>query len=76
MQEAHQPTILAKKVRKPQPTRQELKDSHKARMAERRRMYRITCATQPTTPHIFANISKHHEFYGDTPSEHEARKIL
>ena len=25
-------------------------------------------------PHVFANISKNHEHYGDTPAEHEQRK--
>lgn len=24
---------------------------------------------------IYANLSKNHEFYGDTPSEHEKRKL-
>lgn len=55
-------------------TKQEIKDAHKIELAARkilRERYRKMLPKR----HIFANLSKNHPFYGDTPSEHERRKL-
>jgi hypothetical protein len=49
------------------------REIHRIKM-EMKEYLRKHPSRQMPKPHILANISKHHEFYGDTPAEHEARK--
>ena len=52
---------------------QEKRDMHRIKM-EMKRILRAQM--QPDVkPHILANISRNHEHYGDTPIEHERRKV-
>jgi hypothetical protein len=59
---------------KTQPTELERKETRRIKMELREAKNILLLAQLPTKPHIFANISKNHEFYGDTPKEHEQRK--
>lgn len=58
---------------KKQPTERERKESHRVKM-EMKEAKRKRIADSLPKPFIFANISKNHEFYGDTPTEHAERK--
>jgi hypothetical protein len=51
-----------------------LKDLHKIKMQVKEQLRAQRYAEVDKNPFVFANISKHHEFYGDTPQEHNERK--
>ena len=59
---------------KSQATEYDRKEAHRIKM-EMKQAKREHRAAQLPPQHIFANISKNHEFYGDTPIEHEKRKL-
>lgn len=57
-------------------TKRERAEAHRAKMEIKRIEYetmREDLMTGPQ-PWVFANLSRDHEFYGDTPREHEERK--
>ena len=57
-----------------QATKRELRDAHRVKMEAKRIINDYNTKAYATREYILANISKNHEHYGDTPSEHERRK--
>lgn len=57
-------------------TKRERAEAHRVKMEMKTLVHahRHKEATTGAQPWIFANISKNHEHYGDTPAEHEKRK--
>lgn len=56
-------------------TKGDLREAHRIKM-EMKKLMREHNSTQLLAEKewIYANLSKEHEFYGDTPAEHEQRK--
>ena len=52
----------------------ELKEAHRIKMEIKEKMWEHNYGKQGSKEHVFANISKNHEFWGDTPTENEKRK--
>ena len=55
-------------------TKKDLMEAHRIKMEFKKLMNEHNRKQLRPTPNIFANISKNHEHYGDTPTEHEKRK--
>jgi hypothetical protein len=57
-------------------TKKELAEAHRIKMEMKILMNEHNRKQLIDNPEwIYANISKHHEHYGDTPKEHEKRKL-
>lgn len=52
-----------------------LKEAHRVKMELKNKLRQDRYENQQPVEHIFANISKHHEFYGDTVAQHNNRKL-
>lgn len=50
-------------------------DAHRVKMEMKKALREHNNERYKSSEYVLANISVNHEFYGDTPAEHEARKI-
>lgn len=56
-------------------TKKRRAEEHRQKMDARREMYLFNNKEKYQPDEwIYANLSKNHEFFGDTPTEHEQRK--
>jgi hypothetical protein len=56
-------------------TKAERAEAHRVEMEMRRAKYELAAKElADDTPWVLANLSRDHEHFGDTPSEHEKRK--
>ena len=55
-------------------TREEIAQAHKIELGARAIIRQHNSERHRNTDHIFANLSKNHPNYGETPAEHDRRK--
>lgn len=56
-------------------TKRDLIDAHRIKMEMKKILNDHNSKTYATREHIFANLSKNHPHYGDTPRENADRKL-
>ncbi len=55
-------------------TKAELREAHRVKMMAKEIVREHNSKEYGSREYVLANISQHHEHYGDKPQEHEARK--